>query len=224
MAVMDFAAVANGGVLTTQNWGGKVTIENPSYVNDGNDNTYSKAYVKSDEACYGATWYIALGPAHIDSFSFKVFGDDYGYRDPWIYMYYRTYGQNWTLLERINPLTDGEHIYTYSAGYEDVTDIRLDASMCRDNRWLLWDLVPSVRVYYMKATGENTDSGLRVRKGTTSYKLAQETLVETEHKLRFRKGSTTYGIPLVKPESPIASPLRIAVAEDEILCPRLYVE
>ena len=51
------------------------------------------------------------------------------------------------------------------------------------------------------------DSGLRYRKGDTTYKIACEDL--GAHKLRFRKGAIIVGIPLVATDDSDASPIRI---------------
>lgn len=228
MASMDFAASANGGVVVVgSSYNNYVTVQNPANLNDGNDGSFCKIYIPSKEICLGIDLVINLGPAHIDEFSFKYYANDGGVRDPWMWMGYQTYDGVWHLLEYHNPIPDGNYTKTFTnggAGFEDVIAMKAVPVVKRDNRFFLWDLYSVVQIYHMKATGENTDSGLRVRKGSTTYKIASEVLVETEHKLRVRKGSTTMGIPLVKTTSPLAVPIRIAVAEDEILCPRKFVE
>lgn len=57
------------------------------------------------------------------------------------------------------------------------------------------------------------DSGIRYRKGDTTYKIGCMDL-ESSHKLRFRKGSTTVGLPLVAITDGDASPWRIHDGSD----------
>lgn len=100
--------------------------------------------------------------------------------------------------------TEGKTTRTYSAGYSNVSKIRVRAYMKGQS-----PTGAQGYIYTEALLGQYyPDSGMRVQGPSGIISIGKDTIL-TGHKLRFSKDGSIYAIPLLDPASPYASPLRI---------------
>jgi len=192
-------------LVCTVTGGGFIT--NCALANDGDDETYSQVNSTEEGAGEGIWTSTFAGPRYIAEFKFKVKGAVSGAPPPpYATVKFEYYDGAWHTLATDVQLTGTATWYNYTAGYTNVTKVRVTAGC-----YVLFNGPPRQSIsfiYTITANGTEIVSGLKIKTDTAIIQIACEPLRAT-HKLRLKKAAAIVGIPLVATTDSWASPIRI---------------